>query len=135
MAIKGFSILSGWGSKPSDIQSIDSVKNPLPPCPNSPNCIRITQRINLPIDATFSIIQDAIKQMNPAKTEALENQYQIKAVFSVFFFKDDVTVQLTKENPNSSFLHIRSASRVGFSDLGVNRRRVKKLLKQIKSQR
>ncbi len=42
----------------------------------------------------------------------------------IFRFVDDVEVRLDK---NNSVLHIRSASRVGHSDMGVNRKRVEQL--------
>lgn len=132
MAIGGFSVLTSWGSKPSDIPDIDTVENPLPPCPYSPNCIRITKRIEAPLKDAFTIVREVIRQMNPAEIDILENRYKIDAIFRVFLFKDDMTVQITEGNSGLSFLHIRSASRTGFSDLGVNRRRVKKILKKVR---
>jgi uncharacterized protein (DUF1499 family) len=42
----------------------------------------------------------------------------------IFKFVDDVEFYLP---PNESVIHLRSASRVGESDLGVNRRRVEQI--------
>ena len=43
-------------------------------------------------------------------------------------FKDDVDVAVRTRDDGGSVLYVRSASRVGHSDLGVNRRRVRNLL-------
>jgi uncharacterized protein (DUF1499 family) len=42
----------------------------------------------------------------------------------VFRFVDDVEFRMV---PTDGLIHVRSGSRVGYSDLGVNRRRVEKL--------
>jgi uncharacterized protein (DUF1499 family) len=46
----------------------------------------------------------------------------------IFRFVDDLTLHLT---PSNSIIHIRSAARTGYSDLGVNRRRVENLRKKL----
>ena len=45
---------------------------------------------------------------------------------SVFRFVDDVEFYVDAEN---SLIHFRSASRVGYSDWGVNRQRMEKLIR------
>jgi len=42
----------------------------------------------------------------------------------VFRFVDDVEFRMV---PSDGIIHVRSGSRVGYSDLGVNRKRVEKL--------
>ena len=44
----------------------------------------------------------------------------------VFRFVDDVELLIL---PDNGIIHVRSASRTGYSDLGVNRRRIEKLRK------
>ena len=46
----------------------------------------------------------------------------------IFRFVDDLTLHLT---PSNGIIHLRSASRIGYSDLGVNRRRVETLRKKL----
>jgi uncharacterized protein (DUF1499 family) len=46
----------------------------------------------------------------------------------IFRFVDDLTLHLT---PSNGIIHLRSASRTGYSDLGVNRRRVENLRKKL----
>jgi uncharacterized protein (DUF1499 family) len=52
-----------------------------------------------------------------------QQQHYIAATFTskVFKFVDDFEIRIDAEEHQ---LHIRSASRIGYSDLGVNRRRV-----------
>lgn len=69
--------------------------------------------------------------MEPEKITRVNDKYRIESVFKVLFFRDDMVIQLTEKDSSSCYLHIRSASRVGESDLGVNRRRVKTFLDQL----
>lgn len=130
LTVFGISLLGGCGSRPSDISSITDVQNPLPACPDSPNCIRITKQVDLPIDQVFTVSKHTLQDMGAIKLKT-DNDYKINSVFRVFFFKDDLVLQCTKRNPESTYLHIRSASRVGYSDLGVNRRRVNHFLRKL----
>lgn len=70
-----------------------------------------------------------MESMNAEKITIDSDSLTIHAVFviPVFRFRDDVHIAFT-ESDQITLLHIRSASRVGHSDLGVNRRRVKKFI-------
>ena len=133
VVILGFSLFAGCGSQSSDIPSAGSAENPLPPCPDSPNCIRITKEIDNTVDATFSVALRVLQDMEPATLNKSQKEWKLEAVFKVFLFRDDMVVQVNEKDSTSSYLHIRSASRVGESDLGVNTRRVKKFLKKLQS--
>jgi len=126
----GISLLDGCGSRPSDISSIKTVENPLPSCPKSPNCVRITRQVEAPIKKVFTASEKTVQNMGAIKLSSDKN-YKLQSVFKVLFFRDDFALQCTKRDSESTYLHIRSASRVGYSDLGVNRRRVKKFLKNL----
>ncbi len=54
------------------------------------------------------------------------NDIYLHAVFttSIFRFKDDLELRLDAEHKR---IHVRSASQVGHSDFGVNRRRIERL--------
>lgn len=126
--------MEDWGSQPSDIPGINSVQNPIPSCPNSPNCIRTTKLIDHPIDSVYAVAAKTLETMGPIEMKVSKKDYRIESVFRVAFFKDDMVIQLTERNSTSTFLHIRSASRIGKSDLGVNTRRVKKFFKYLSNQ-
>ncbi|TYP94960.1 Uncharacterized conserved protein, DUF1499 family [Fodinibius salinus] len=131
MSIWGFSFSVLSGSRSSDFSDHGTVENPLPPCPNSPNCIRITKQFKTPIDTLFNASVQAIKKMGPEKITIAKKDYKIKTVFRVVVFRDDMILKLSKRNSSLSYIHMRSASRVGETDLGVNRRRVQRFLKNL----
>jgi len=108
------------------------VSGTLAPCPDKPNCVSSeagedTDHQIAPLDYSatspeeaWSEIQQIIKELGGEVT-VVEDKY-IAAIFSssIFRFVDDVECRLDAP-PNR--IHIRSASRVGHSDLGVNRKR------------
>jgi uncharacterized protein (DUF1499 family) len=61
-----------------------------------------------------------------------ETENYIHATFTsrIFRFVDDVEFYFMRDAP---VIHVRSASRVGYSDLGVNRKRVEKIRQAFKS--
>lgn len=109
-------------------------------CPNTPNCvcsenkdhsghyispINISQNPKHNINY-FIILKDTVKSIGG--TIQIENENYFSAIFSsaIFGFVDDLEVRI---NSDKKIIHIRSASRVGRSDMGVNKKRVE-LLKQ-----
>ena len=134
VSIFSFLSLLGCGSQSSDIPSVTSVKNPLPPCPDSPNCVRITKEIRHPVDSVFTASKLALRLMQPKEIVLQRSQHKIETVFQVFLFLDDMVLKAEKNDSTSTYLHIRSASRVGHSDLGVNTRRVKQFLEKLDNQ-
>jgi uncharacterized protein (DUF1499 family) len=109
----------------------------LKPCPASPNCVNSQLQENghaiAPI-AYEGSLADArerllliLRQTKRAKVVVSETDY-IRAEFrsAIFRFVDDVEFYF----PEAPVIHVRSASRVGYSDLGVNRKRVEKIREQ-----
>lgn len=120
------------GSLSSDFESNSEISHPFKPCPGTPNCIIHSASFNTDTGSLFQVCSDTICEMNPYKLDESSQSLQIKAVFRipVFRFRDDVKIAIASD-PTGSILHIRSSSRVGHSDLGVNRRRVQRILKSI----
>jgi uncharacterized protein (DUF1499 family) len=110
----------------------------LTPCPKTPNCVSSvdTDRRHFVHPLRFSgKIEDARKNLlsilsksKKARIVKVDDIF-IHAEFTsrVFRFVDDVEFYI---DDNSKLIHVKSASRVGFSDLGVNRRRVENIRKQ-----
>jgi uncharacterized protein (DUF1499 family) len=102
--------------------------SPLQECPGTPNC----ERLSLAYEASAADLRaaaiGALEDLGPAELDA--NAEVLHAVYRAFVFKDDVHIAIASTG-NGSVLHIRSASRVGRSDLGVNARRVSKYLKAL----
>ncbi|MFC7320116.1 DUF1499 domain-containing protein [Halobacillus campisalis] len=104
----------------------------LAPCPKSPNCVSTNtdQRDKLmePLpfvqskDTTKTAIKSIIAKMGRSAIKDETDDY-IHVVFTskLLKFKDDVEFYL---DDSSGLIHFRSASRTGYSDLGVNRKRM-----------
>lgn len=125
------------GSASTDFQeNVQPDDNPLPPCPQTSNCVRISCIYKIAPNELFNILLRVLEKMKAFKVEPDLQRLKIGAVFRipVFGFKDDFTVKITSDSENESTLHLSSRSRVGQSDLGVNRRRVKKFLKTLHHQ-
>lgn len=118
---------AGCSSSSDPLPSARS-SNPLPECPSSPNCERISARYDVPADRLFDGTRNALTALGPVSLQSDADSMQAHAVYRVaLVFKDDVDVAVDSI-ADGSVLHVRSASRVGHSDLGVNRRRVQRLL-------
>ena len=113
------------GSPPSTEMPSFLPENPLPACPDSPNCVRETRLFDLPADTLFARAQAALEALDPSSLSATPETRRLDAVLAVFLFKDDVAA-VVEPHEDAAVLHIRSASRVGYSDFGVNKRRVEK---------
>ncbi|MBN4053638.1 DUF1499 domain-containing protein [Haliea sp. AH-315-K21] len=104
-------------------------------CPDRPSCVNSLSAINEHAIAAFSVptgMADPVSAlaviiMDMPGTEILEhNDDYLHVTFSsaIFSFIDDLEIVKDAEQ-----LQVRSVSRVGFSDMGVNRARVEELQK------
>jgi len=78
------------------------------------------EKLIAPLDCTIDEAAEAIKATGGTITSRTDDYISATYMSRVFKFIDDVEVRAA----TSKTCHIRSASRVGFSDRGVNRRRV-----------
>ena len=107
----------------------------LEPCPSSPNCVvsqngdeehsiePITYQSDL---ATARETLLKVLSVVP-RTEVIEqtdDRIQAESTSRIFKFVDDVEFYFPQDE---NVIHVRSASRVGESDLGVNRRRIEQI--------
>ena len=110
-------------------ENLGVYENKLAPCPNSPNCVSSfdtnAPHLIKPIKADLEKIERTLASLNNANIVDRSDNY-IRAEFRSRFmgYVDDVEF-LYDELENIS--HVRSASRVGYTDLGANRRRVEKI--------
>jgi uncharacterized protein DUF1499 len=83
-------------------------------------------------DQLFARAQQTVHDFGWHLAEANPSQWRIEAVdtSALFGFKDDIVV-LIRSDASGSRLDIRSASRVGHSDLGVNAARIRKFLARL----
>lgn len=119
------------GSTNSDFSDeLQPENNPLPECPDSPNCVRISKKLTADPSILFDSLPKILGEMDAEKIEQASQTLQTDAVFRipVFGFRDDFKVRIEASENGGSVLHISSRSRVGRGDLGVNRRRVNSFL-------
>lgn len=116
-------LLGCAGERPSTL----GVQNgQLGTCPDSPNCVSSSETREshsiAPIVGTLSSVKQAITQMSGAQIISEEGDY-LYAEFTtrLMGFVDDVEFLA---DPAAGVVHVRSASRLGHSDLGVNRERI-----------
>lgn len=136
-AIFSFVTMSGCnGSQP---ESIGVHQQKLSSCPSSPNCVfsdaedqkhQITPfQLNQDFEAGWSGVFDAIVAIPHSTVISQSNHYIHAEIKSrLFRFVDDLELLL---NPVTGVIFVRSASRTGYSDLGVNRKRVEALRKKL----
>lgn len=111
------------------------VNSKLSPCSDKPNCIcteyqedeshytdaiKITE--NDPIILT-QIIENAIQKTGGIITSKKPDYFSATYTSSLFRYIDDFEIRIDNEK---KLIHIRSASRVGHSDMGMNLKRIEK---------
>jgi uncharacterized protein (DUF1499 family) len=104
-------------------------------CPDSPNCVSSQStdprhaidplRYEGTAEKAGRFLIEAVSGMKRARIIVAEERYIHAEFISAFFrFVDDVEFLFDSETKT---IHVRSASRVGYSDFGVNRRRVEEI--------
>ena len=106
------------------------MKNPFPKCPKSPNCLRLSVQSDKSINDLKKSFEEFIqsKKATLVHFDTESNTYHTEWTAGVF--KDDLWLNLS-DSSNGTLIHIKSASRVGFSDLAVNPNRVKSVLQHL----
>ncbi len=115
--------------------SIGLVDGRLRPCPDKPNCVS-SQAIGIhaiePIrfqgspESAWKCLIDLLRRLPRLRIMTQTDSYlHVEARTRLFGFVDDVEFLL-----GGDVIHVRSASRLGYSDLGVNRRRVEAIRRE-----
>ena len=109
-------------------------------CPNSPNCVSSQdtdpEHIISPLTFTsnpqsaFTNLKQIIQSLPRTKIITEKEDYlYVEFKSALMGFIDDVEFYL---DPQANVIQVRSASRLGQSDLGVNRQRIEKIRAQFK---
>ncbi|PPK76947.1 uncharacterized protein (DUF1499 family) [Methylobacter tundripaludum] len=109
------------------------------PCPSSPNCVSSQAtdadhaiapfKIAGNIEEAWAALKKAlISQSRTVITDETGDTLHAQATSLVFRFVDDIDAIL---DTDARVIHIRSASRTGYGDFGVNRKRVEMLRSQL----
>ena len=131
-------LLSALSRRPENLGAIDGR---LAACPASPNCVATQSGLPSQLlppwsfegspQAALARLKQIVGEMPRAKIVAASEHY-LHAEFTsaLFRFVDDVEFLI---DPAAKLIHFRSASRVGYSDLGANRRRMQELRRRWQS--
>ena len=135
LVIVAIAVLSATSRRPDSLGERDGR---LAACPDSPNCVstqadRESQRmesLRFAGDPAVALTQlrDVVTAMPRARVITQnENYLHVEFTSALFRFVDDVEFFVDREQ---RAIHFRSASRVGQSDLGVNRKRMSAIVGQ-----
>jgi uncharacterized protein (DUF1499 family) len=132
MSLLSFSVLGCTGVRPANLGVKDGK---LASCPSSPNCVssQITDKAHaiepLSFAGTVAGAHAALRTiiLGMKRSQIItDTDFYVHAEFTsaIFRFVDDVEFWFDE---NAKVIHVRSASRIGNSDLGVNRERVEEI--------
>jgi uncharacterized protein (DUF1499 family) len=130
--VVSLALLAALARKPGGLGVVDGQ---LAPCPDSPNCVSTRaadpkHRIapipfDGPADQALSRLRTAVATIPRMRIVSEQDGYIHAAATSrIFRFVDDVEFLIDRDR---KLIHFRSASRVGHSDLGVNRDRMERI--------
>jgi uncharacterized protein (DUF1499 family) len=120
------------GTRPTNLGVKDGK---LTACPGTPNCVNsqssdAQSKIDPLPAVAISTLRKVIESMERTTIiEATDNYLYAEFKTPLMGYVDDVEFYL---DPNQNVLHVRSASRLGKSDLGLNRKRVEEIRAKLK---
>jgi len=114
-------------------QNIGVQNGRLAPCPDSPNCVSSYQSDEThgiaPLAADLEAVEQILVDMERTNIVSKDGNYLYAEFTSrLMGFVDDVEFLY---DPASGMTHVRSASRLGYSDLGANRDRIEAIRSQL----
>jgi uncharacterized protein (DUF1499 family) len=131
-----FNLIFGFSSLAlADAANLGLKNGSLSVCPDTPNCV-VSQNADkthsiapIPYNTDLDKAREILLQVLTVvpRTQAIAqtpNYIRAESKSRIFGFIDDVEFYFPN---NEKVIHVRSASRVGESDLGVNRRRIEQI--------
>jgi uncharacterized protein (DUF1499 family) len=130
--VMSITLFSCAGQKPEDVGVFD---NKFSPCPGSPNCVSSDAndkshfvnvfKLNRDLENNWQAVHDTVSSLMRTKVITFDEQYiHAECSSAVFGFVDDLQLHLRNEGETVA---IKSEARLGYSDLGVNKSRVRNL--------
>ena len=139
-ALVGAALLTACGGAvPSNLGVNVEAGGRLAPCPSSDNCVssdattemhRVEPfRLNGSPQEIWPQVRAVVEAMSRTKIVTSDDAYlHAECTSRVFRFVDDLELHL---RPDDGIIAVRSASRIGRGDLGVNRKRVEALRQRL----
>lgn len=138
VALSGFVLLSGCSVK---APKLGVEQERLAVCPSKPNCVNSQAEDEahyidplLAKGSSEKIKTDILRVLNDLQEAniIMADDHYIRVEFTsrLLRFVDDVEFYFPETSPEGTKVHIRSASRVGHSDLGANKKRVETIRRE-----
>jgi uncharacterized protein (DUF1499 family) len=120
------------------VPKLGVISDQLTPCPSKPNCVssqasdedHYIQPINFtgtPQDAQYKLLQ-IVNVLERTKVIVVQENYiRVEFTSKIFKFVDDVEFYFPSTNTEQIIINVRSASRIGYSDLGANQNRIEQI--------
>lgn len=135
-SIVSAALLACAGTQPPNV---DASRSGLAPCPSSPNCVSSDAadpdhhvdpfRLAVPEPVGWQAAREAVLRLPRTRIVGeTGDSLHAECRSALFGFVDDLELQLRRD---AAVIAVRSASRTGWYDLGVNRRRVGELRGQL----
>jgi uncharacterized protein (DUF1499 family) len=133
LPVAGLALLSAFSRRPSNLGAVDGR---LAACPESPNCVSTQAQdaghrmepisYNGSAEDAMARIKAIVASRPRTKIVTEKGNYlHVEFASALFRFADDVEFLI--DEPNRK-IHFRSASRVGYGDLGANRKRMQAIV-------
>jgi uncharacterized protein (DUF1499 family) len=126
-------LLTGCAGAPKHLTQSPSSQT-FTPCSVAPHCVSSQAAHGIHYVAPFSytgsaqhareVLLQTLRSSGSASVEEVDNGIVHATFRSTLGFVDDVTFLI---KPEQNIIDVKSSSRIGFSDLGVNSRRVERL--------
>ncbi|MDM8551271.1 DUF1499 domain-containing protein [Desulfobacterales bacterium HSG2] len=112
------------------------IRGKLAECPARPNCVcserkddtdHYIEPVTIPRNTdTLEILREAVRESGGVIKSDTGTYIAVTYSSALFGFVDDLEIRIDSEQ---NVIHIRSASRIGYSDFGVNRKRTELIKK------
>lgn len=129
------------GKKSQTTKELGPQDGHLQACGNKPNCVTsstetdskfyIAPLVSENIEGLWDDLNMSLKDLNFDVVKQTDNYIHATETSQIFGFVDDIEFLLL---PEQGLIEMRSESRVGYSDLGVNRKRLEKVRKLLQPQ-
>ena len=130
-------LMMNWFSKPPSNLGVSNGQ--LATCPDSPNCVstQATSEMHrmepIPFTSDTATVLERIKAAigsTPRTRITAEDKTYLRSEFTtaIMRFVDDVEFFIDED---AKLIHFRSASRIGYSDMGANRKRMASLASRL----
>jgi uncharacterized protein (DUF1499 family) len=128
----GLAVLRAMSARP---KNLGVTHGRLMPCPKSPNCVSSQAedaqhhidplRLSGTPPTAISQLEEVLSKVpRTAEVTKTDHYLHAEATSRIYRFVDDVEFLVDEQ---AGVIHCRSASRVGYSDLGVNRARIEQI--------